>query len=406
MVCISGLGRAFPYNQLLVFSDCDVQIMTLISAYSINNIPILFGDLLTTGPILDNHLIVTPALGDISDFFGDSGWGVSRLRQKINLVSNTCAIAWAGEYIGAKVAIEGLRRLLSSGSITSDEIIRYLEAEPELRNHPAHFVGLNCYSGKIQQFRWHAKDLSTSSLGTVYMEGSGSHVIPEFAAFQANLDWDTSGNTNPLAQAIASGVNLGAILLQSEYVGGDNAHTILHSFGGGYEIAFASGGTIQKLPEITYMFWSASFIPEGLLLPLSPSFIVKQSYVDEYLLIQSAQSRFDQNTNITEMYNKQRHVISPLFQPKTQISVDVLNTLSFQSRFFCHCVSVYSGDRFLDMYNRIQKYASSSEVPIVINDTGDQLTLSFRQDLLVGLAKNIKEKYSAFASDILTQPLE
>lgn len=379
--------------------------MTLISAYAIDNIPILFGDLLTTGPIPDNHLAITPALGDVSDFFGNSGWGVSRLRQKINLVSNTCAIAWAGEYIGAKVAIEGLRNLLSSGSIAVEEIFRYLEAEPELKNHPASFVGLNCYGGKIEQFRWHAEKLSTSSIGTVYMKGSGSHVIPEFAAFQANMDWNISDDTNPLHRAIASGINLGAVLLQSEYVDGDNAHTILHAFGGGYEIAFASQGTIQKLPEITYMFWSARFIPEGLKLSY-PSFIVKQSYIDEHLLILSAQSRFNQNTNITEMHNEQRHVISPLFQTKTQISVDVLNTLSFQSRFFCHCVSVYSGDRFLGMYNIIRRYGPNSEVPIAINDAGDRLIFSFRNDLLITLGERVKEKYSAFASDILTQPFE
>jgi hypothetical protein len=83
---------------------------------------------------------------------------------------------------------------------------------------------------------------------------------------------------------------LGGLLLQAEFRGGDAAATLRNMFGGGYEIAFYSNGRMQKLREVTYVVWEALLTAHNVHVSL-PQLLVKQTYVDDYLLVRSARVR-------------------------------------------------------------------------------------------------------------------
>ena len=44
--------------------------MTVIAAFSVSNFPVLFGDLLLTGPSVSERRVAVPAQGEVQDFFG------------------------------------------------------------------------------------------------------------------------------------------------------------------------------------------------------------------------------------------------------------------------------------------------------------------------------------------------
>src|SRR5687768_569719 len=103
--------------------------MTLIATFSVNKYPVVFGDLLLTGPASAGKRVALPTQGPDHDFFGDSGWAISGLTQKVNIVSPNCAIAWAGSWLEARCAISGLRDLAQSQTLTTDVVRSFLRAQ-------------------------------------------------------------------------------------------------------------------------------------------------------------------------------------------------------------------------------------------------------------------------------------
>jgi hypothetical protein len=351
--------------------------MTLISTFSVGGFPILFGDLLITGPISEPRTIAVPALGEVQDFFGESGWTISNLRQKVNLISDYCAIAWAGSYVGAKLAITELRRQSSTLKLTCADILHYLNNESELKKHPTIFIGLIYIDGELRQFHWNAEELQSQSLGTIYVSGSGSQVIHEFSSLLGE------------AETFSIALTLGGMLLQTEYGGGDIAPTLLNMFGGGYEIAFFSNGIIQKLAEVTYVFWEAALSPDGVSLS-HPLLVIKQEYAGDFLLIRSIRIQSSVDSMAFQIMDEQRHVIAPLFNPDAIVPMDRIEGIALQSPLLCHCIYVKIGNQMGGIYSRIQQYDPSSEPTITFKDAEGQIVFGFTQDIIVEIAKDLE----------------
>lgn len=364
--------------------------MTLIAAFSPQGYPLVFGDLLLTGPRLTStNQVAVPANSEAHDFFGDSEWGIVGLRQKVNLVGKKCAIAWAGSCLGAKIAISGLQTLAASESLTADRILQYLQDEPDLKSHDASFVGMVATEQGIHQFQFAANTLKSGALGQVFYAGSGSAAIEEFSNILLNTDTKVTGNPTVADLGIANALNLGGLLLQSEFRGGDSAATLRQFFGGGYEIAYFDGNEMRKFGDVTFVFWEAQVTSNAVHVSL-PQFLLKQVYIEDDLLIRSAQIAVDPQDGTPRVVNEQRHLIRPLVSGTSALNALANGGFSFESRMLCHCIAVRDPSSLIRIYTRVQRYSADSEITIGFPSMDGQIAFRFRYDTLMEITKSLE----------------
>ena len=86
--------------------------MTVIASYNYFGCGIVIGDVLINGPIVEGKIPKTtlPTLGNVEGLFGDD-WGIHQSAQKVCIISDVCAISWAGTQIYAKNFVRRLKRL-------------------------------------------------------------------------------------------------------------------------------------------------------------------------------------------------------------------------------------------------------------------------------------------------------
>lgn len=360
--------------------------MTLVAAFSIQRVPVLFGDLLITGPSSAERKVAVPAMREAQDFFGQSGWSISGLSQKVNLVGPNCAIAWSGSWLGARIAINELARRAKFKELEVPEILEYLHEESELKLHPASFVGLVLSAGRLQKFFCNAEEFESPSLGRVFVSGSGTPAMREFSELMPQFQIRVNGPTNRLEAAVYRALTLGGMLLRAEMHGGYGAPTLLNMFGGGYEIAFDAGGRIQKLQEVTYVIWLATVSPGGV--AVSPQMIIAQRYIGDYLLLRSA--RLGSKDGVPTIADDQRHVITPMFESDLDVPLRALDHFSLQSALYCHCILVQTDGAEIDIiYTMIRPIRPESKVPMTFEDEGGNFLLGIEKALINEIEQSV-----------------
>ena len=365
--------------------------MTLIAKYSINGFNMVFGDLLTTGSISnDARPIKIPTQGNVNEFFGDCGWGISGLNQKVNLISDNCIIAWAGEWIGAKIVISDLHRLSKIKNLTVDDLLNIIDNNPELEKHPVQLVGLIFDQNEIIGFSSEAEEFESKSLQNVCLGGTGGDAIRQFSQLLNNVKNIAEGNVNVVAEGIASSLFLGSLLLNTEFREGTSTPTLLNMFGGGYEIAFFADGKMQKLAEVTFLFWQATLTETGCLVSY-PELIVKQGYANDHLLIRSVRLCLNNDFTVSS-FDEQNIVVRPMFEPPNRPSRDYLDSLSLSSRILSHCILVGDGSKFLGISSLVQSYSETSKNDLTFHGKGENWTMTFTSTLT--------EKISAYAEKL------
>jgi hypothetical protein len=368
--------------------------VTLIATYAYAGCPVLFGDLLVTGPRPSGtHDPRMPVLGPVNDFFGDSDWAIHRLAQKVAIINNHCAIAWAGSWLGARIAISSLRKLGESRRLSISEVQEYLDGDLDLREYEVSIIGLLASDRGVQQFHWHAELVVGGVLGECAVDGSGRDAFAEFVAMFPAAAARRSGEANGIRQAVSSGLWLAAQLLTAELHQGWNARTLLQMFGGGYEVVVFDPGMQQmcKLPpETTYVFWEA--LNDGKTGSISkPLFVIKQRYLCDFLLIRSLTLEVIDEGR-AKVGDQQRLVVAPMYDVAVQPRLEELNQTTLQSELFCHCVLI-RGIRGSSIYTRIEH---SGQGPLVqeprmrIVEHGDRFEVLWSGALLSDIAQFVE----------------
>lgn len=361
--------------------------MTVIATFAISDFPVIFGDLLITGPTPQQRTsVAVPAIGQVGDFFENSGWSITALQQKLTVIGDYCVLAWAGSWLGAKTAIAGLFDLSLTEPLTCDSILHYLQSNLDLQQHPASFVGLIAEGNGLRQFHFGADQLISPSLGNVYYSGSGSDSLKQFSDFFGSVQEDATGMTNTAIRSISGAVTLGAILLQSELHGGHSATTLLNMFGGGYEVGFFADGRMQKLDDLTYAFWTAEVSKSGIRLS-PPQLLIKQKYLNDHLLIRSVKIEADASAlRITE---DQRHIIRPMIEVASKIRPEELASISLQSKWWCHCVMIIEDGRHSGIQTTIKFTQNESEASISIEEHEDRISLNANRELISQIMQSL-----------------
>jgi hypothetical protein len=355
---------------------------------------VVFGDLLISGPSDKPNQVATPAGGDVTDFFGDSGWGIRGLVQKVVILSPDCAMAWSGSYVGARVAIKELREIAAHEQLTAARISSFLSSHPDLAQHSASFVGwAREPDGRFRQF-WHQANyvFETGLFGKISIAGSGSDAIKELVDLSLQGERHETGDVNPAAKAICSGLSFASMLLSAELQGGEAAPTLLNMFGGGYEVAAFFNGSFQKIPENTLLVWEARNTSSGLLIGL-PRLIVKQHYYHDILLMKSAQL-ISSDSGAPTIKEEQLHLIGPPDRKASEKHLSIGRDIPLDSKVRCHCFCVFGEGNAIEMiYTRIQLESLESNT-VTIVDEGGQIVLGFNHEFISDLSESLAKKLS------------
>ena len=156
--------------------------MTLIAALTISNLPVLIGDALLSGEESGQNLAI-PTIGNVSDVFPEgSGYTITGLRQKINIIDDNLVIGWAGSYIAAKTILSELKRQSNSKKLTRESIhdfFREIYRNPSEwgANQEVAFLGYIADSEGIEHFEYSFNDCpiyqtNSSRYGDVKICGS------------------------------------------------------------------------------------------------------------------------------------------------------------------------------------------------------------------------------------------
>lgn len=361
--------------------------MTVIAAFRPQGCPTLFGDLLLSGPERLDARVSIPTVGDVRNFYPEgSGWSITGLQQKIVLISDNCAIAWAGSWLGARIAILNLRELVSRQKLTAQILRNFMDnMNEDTIKLGTSFVGLLVSDGQVLYFKRDAEGFNDPSVGTVFVEGTGKTAFKEILATGVLANIQPSGDPTPVDVAASTGLMIAGMLLRNEHASGAN---LLEYFGGGYEVAVHTVNGFKKLGNMTFVMWDAEVTGDSV--SITPLFIAKQQYVEDVLLLRSAMLRSE--NGIPALVDEQLHVILPIYKTKSEVELPAPVDVPYQSPLLCHCFLVRSGAQ-IAVYTRIQRSGPDSEPAVTFGEVNGELVLGFNHTFIQQVSESLKQGF-------------
>jgi hypothetical protein len=236
--------------------------MTLIAALTISNLPVLIGDALLSGEESGQNLAI-PTIGNISDVFPEgSGYTITGLRQKINIIDDNLVIGWAGSYIAAKTILSELKRQSNSKKLTRESIhdfFREIYRNPSEwgANQEVAFLGYIADSESIEYFEYSFNDYrichtNYSRYGDVKICGSGKPDMEDLVTKISRPSLESGKIKSDFDNVVIESLTICGWLFSYEM---STSKSLLNFYGGAYEIATLVEGRFQKLNDLTYLAW-------------------------------------------------------------------------------------------------------------------------------------------------------
>ena len=153
-----------------------INIVTIAAAFQLENLPILFGDLLISGPERLDKIPTLPITGQVTRVFpAGSGWSITGMRQKVNLIAPNCVIGWAGSQLGATAIAKDLQAQAAQTSLASKWIDKYLATlDPSIEKLGVSLVGWVLDETGLHRFWYDAETFTLVPLGKMTVVGSGT----------------------------------------------------------------------------------------------------------------------------------------------------------------------------------------------------------------------------------------
>src|SRR5258705_4335443 len=127
--------------------------MTLIAAVGLDTFPVVFGDLLISGPEQPGAVPVIPLVGRVTNVFATrSEASILGLDQKVVLLDDNCVMAWAGNIEYARTTIRELRAIASNAPLSLLIIETYLAQLDPIVREEVSFIGWPKDGELVHQF--------------------------------------------------------------------------------------------------------------------------------------------------------------------------------------------------------------------------------------------------------------
>jgi hypothetical protein len=365
--------------------------MTLVVRLAISDYPLLLGDVLVSGPETAGSSLVVPTVGAMTNVFPEgSGYVPTDLRQKLAVLGDNLVLGWAGSRIAAKVVTRELLDLNSRRSLTLDSLMRYFdELDSSIWEQGTGFLGFVKDGSGVAQFGRCCYEVPTSLFGRVGLLGSGVPYVEAYLHGNPQIP-DLPRALNDLQRSVGVALIASGSFLCHEIA---THHTLLHYFGGGYEIASLVEGTFAKIDDVTYLFWYGQIDESGCRFNIHQ--VCKYSYQGDLLLIRAA--TFSEPSSATPVLTARPifTVVPPVYREPTEQELHSVRLPSFDSKWLCNYFMIPRADRDIGVFVHIY-YSVEGDAPIRFADNEDFLTIAFRDDFLKSV---IKQAYDGYAKE-------
>jgi hypothetical protein len=361
--------------------------MTVISSFSINNCPILLGDLLVSGDENLQLSLSIPTIGEITKVFPKgSGFVPTGLTQKIAIMNDNLALAWAGSRISAKIIIGNLLKEAQKKSNWNFDDLSYFFADYDKEyGDDINFIGYSNDGERIFSFGYGTNQIKYNSenYGLVRLCGSGAINLRSSLNHFDNLS--ASRTTNPLESAVANTLVITTYMTGKERI---TCRNLSEYYGGGFEILSFVRRKFKKIDDITYLVWIGRQLRD-LSWELSPPEIcIKYYYLDDMLLIKRAEFKTQKRGTLT-CDNEAVHIVTPIYRNANDVVLENINLSSFNSIFLCSFIILYCIDGSIEILNRINYSGDRSHLIKFIDNNKDILQIDINSNYIKSIFDSV-----------------
>lgn len=340
--------------------------MTLIAAFTVNNIPVILGDIMISTPVHGGEVEISmPSVGDINKFISShTELRVVGLIQKVNLVSEQVCIAWSGSFVHARLFLKYMRSHCNAKRLSLAEYNRIIDGYPgeDLGDisiisyfHDGHGFGrryLNAPLFDLDGFT----DLQAAGSGT-----------PAFIQSLEDLAGSRlSGESSAMADAIRPAISFTTHAFGSQIVTGEGA---IEGWGGAFEIAYPVSDRFVKVSDVLHLTWIVHDSEQGRISAECIPYFVKIAYKGERMIVFVADFREDSKGDSL-------YVVDPVYGINDTPTIE---SPTMEYTWLAHHFHLGTGER--PCYSRVD-YFGSEERPIRIKLNGREAVLSFEERYL------------------------
>jgi hypothetical protein len=337
--------------------------MTVVAQILFNKTSLLIGDSLISGVELDRELFI-PTVGSIYEVLPEgSGWSVTGLKKKINIVGSNVVIGWYGNLSAASFLIKELRAKSQNSPLSIEDINAFFTIEnikSQAGNfvigdsNPVGFIGSVHCEGVLHNFEFFTGSKNSviniplpQSGGVIKICGSGAEDFRDYLSISLKqIDrricqlQDSADTIHRLYLGISSHFLTKEILNPSTH--GYEGTIVPSYYGGYYDFAAISNGKLVDRKEHTYFFWEV--VPDTSGQPEAKLCVqgLKTYYLDKNvtLCLSYSTSQSDEKSDTQAKVEASLHCISPVDMRKDELESLVpslkIDELEFNSEYSCH----------------------------------------------------------------------
>jgi hypothetical protein len=345
--------------------------MTLIALLTPGSHPFLMGDLLISQPARYqlHESLVLPVAGVLASIpkSRDPTYVASGLRQKIAVVSRNIAVAYAGSAIAARAAITDIKQAFSRRHTASaEDVMRFLEAQtyPEIKELSLAGIVREPNKDRSSCFGWNTQSLVSEQFGTVLYAGSGAHDLEmwlEDVSKTRTRNLLAGRETTSYEEALVRVLSFAYMIIATQVFG--EANNISSLYGGLMEIVSIIDRRVQRISNITCMFWV--YDADEMVLNWT-GLVLKSKCVNNILYIR----RFDARQNDHSL-----HVVTPIYGQRITEENIRRNMPPLSSTYMCHVMLGLRGGVMVDSRARVDHRNDPSSQPIIFKETREGISM-------------------------------
>lgn len=369
--------------------------MTLIASFSIQQHPVLIGDLMLSRQFDDLNYkpFPIPTHDDVNRLIPNAtGRLIAGLVQKVNLLSPRLAVAWSGREDLAREIMITLKKEVEDPNFRWANLDTFLDRLPK-QNAKLSLIGLflddRADEGgegfKIFSFGWNSDEgrLSRKENWPLVQDcraaGTGTSAFGKIAeGLQAIRE--PSREINPLEKAVSIAMSLSSQLMGKQM---RTSAGLDEFYGGGFEIATILNGEIRKVDEISYHFLDVTLDKDDEM-TISFKRTLKFCYCENLLFIRILRPHFlerdkeDNQGSGQALYVIRPVYLSPLSEEDKERLKESLEWPSLNSRrsvFYLYFSQLKKEASFIHM-------GSVDQTPVRYFETGESLEVELSSELL------------------------
>ena len=121
------------------------------------------------------------------------------------------------------------------------------------------------------------------------------------------------------------------------------ANPLGNLFGGGYEVGLFEGTRFRKMDDVTYLFWRVGRNENGFGVALTPTVVLRMSYVNDLLVIRTLETEMV-SAEIFKIARDDMHVVGPVYRDVGQTEIEEMARPKLDSTWLCNFFAVDRGD--------------------------------------------------------------